>query len=82
MLTQWQNLVVCTSLPGDAPAMTWLGDHMICQRKGHKIKQNTLAIYQKQKLIKNSPQWPWNTRPSLIYWLFRPGAPATMPNQH
>ena len=36
MLTQWQNLVVCTSLPGDAPAMTWLGDHMIkqtCQTK-------------------------------------------------
>ena len=22
MLTQWQNLVVCTSLPGNTPAMT------------------------------------------------------------
>ena len=58
MLTQWQNLVVCTSLPGDALAMTWLDDHMIEQtsqnkqtnisnkEKGTKTKnKNTLAIY-------------------------------------
>ena len=24
------------------------------------------------------PQWPWNTRPSLVQYLFRPGAPPTL----
>ena len=68
MLTQWQNLVVCKSLPGDAPAMTWLGNHMICQTK--KRAQNKIKlighISKTEKQIKDRPQWSWDTRLSVI----------------